>query len=84
MDKTEGPSAHFLFDYLFKDSLQIVPSGDFPFPEKVLESKRTNAENTKTHSWISGALLEMGSKRGKRDISSERRCQDTTWTLWKF
>jgi hypothetical protein len=78
MDKTEGPSAHFFFYRLLKSGFLFVPSGNFSFPEKLPGSKRTNVENPKTHSWISGAPLEMRSKRGKRDISGERRCQDKT------
>jgi len=74
MDKTEGLPAHFLFDYLLKNGLQFVPSGNLPFPEKLPGCKRTNVENPKNHSWISGALLELSSKRVKRDILSEGRC----------
>jgi hypothetical protein len=56
MDKPEGPSAHFFFCRLLKGGFQFVPSGNFSFPEKLPGSKRTNAENPKTHLWISGTL----------------------------
>jgi len=74
VNKTKGLPIHLPFDYLLKNGLQFILSGNLSFLEKLFSIKRTNVENPNTHSWISGTLLETSSKRVKRNILSERRC----------